>query len=77
MTGIRVHIFYDHEGAKDSLLEKMKKKIDSIAGRHIYSKRMEIIEPVFANIKSTLGLDRFSAIIHNIGKIYRYGIGFA
>lgn len=87
----QVHIFYNHEGAKDSLLEKMKKKIDSITGRHIYSKRMEIIEPVFANIKSTLGLDRFSlrgklkiniqwklfAIVHNIGKIYRYGMEFA
>ncbi|MEW5818509.1 MAG: transposase, partial [Spirochaetota bacterium] len=87
----QVHIFYDHTGAKDNLLEKMKKKIGSVIGRKIYSKRMEIIEPVFANIKSTLGLDRFSlrgkmkvniqwklfAIIHNIGKIYRYGMEFA
>jgi transposase len=87
----QVHIFYDHEGAKDSLLEEMKKKIDSSKGRHIYSKRMGIIEPVFGNIKNNLGLNRFTlrgkqkiniqwklfAIIHNIGKIYRYGTGFA
>ncbi len=87
----QVHIFYDHEGAKDSLIEKMKKKIDSVVGRHIYSKRMEIVEPVFGNIKNNLGLNKFTlrgkqkvniqwklfAIIHNIGKIYRYGIGFA
>ncbi|MDD5774104.1 MAG: transposase, partial [bacterium] len=87
----QVHIFYDHEGAKDSLLEKMKKKIDSVAGRYIYSKRMGIIEPVFGNIKNNLGLTKFTlrgkpkiniqwklfAIIHNIGKIYRYGMDFA
>ena len=79
----QVHIFYDHEGAKDNLLEKMKKKIDSAAGRNIYSKRMGIIEPVFGNIKNNLGLNKFTlrgkpkiniqwklfAIIHNIGKI--------
>ncbi|MBU1524019.1 MAG: transposase, partial [Candidatus Omnitrophica bacterium] len=53
--------------------------------------RMQIIEPVFANIRSNLKLDHFSlrgqvkvdiqwklfAIIHNIRKIYRYGAGFA
>ncbi|MEW6087078.1 MAG: transposase [bacterium] len=69
----------------------MKKKIDSVAGRYIYSKRMEIIEPVFGNIKNNLGLTKFTlrgkpkiniqwklfAIIHNIGKIYRYGMEFA
>ena len=60
-------------------------------GRYIYSKRMQIIGPVFANIRSNLGLGHFSlrgktkvdiqwklfAIIYNIRKIYRYGAGFA
>ncbi|MBU1085920.1 MAG: transposase [Candidatus Omnitrophica bacterium] len=49
------------------------------------------MEPVFANIRQNKGLRRFSfrgkekvdiqwklfAMIHNIGKIFRYGPGFA
>ena len=84
----QVHIFYER---KDNyLLKKMRQKIDSALGRYIYSKRMEIIEPVFANICSNLKLNKFSlrgqtkvdiqwklyAIVHNIRKIYRYGLGF-
>jgi hypothetical protein len=86
----QVHIFYDHEAAKDKALESMKQKIDSPLGRYIYSLRMKIVEPVFANIRASIGLDRFSlrgakkvdvqwqlfAIIHNIGKITRFGYGF-
>ncbi len=63
----------------------MKSKIDSDVGRYEYSKRFGIIEPVFANITSTLGLDRFSlrgkfkvtaqwlmyCLVHNIGKIQK------
>jgi hypothetical protein len=65
----------------------MKHKIDTEQGRHYYSRRLGIVEPVFANIRSTLGLDRFSvrgtrkvnnqwllyAMVHNIGKLQRYG----
>ena len=84
----QVHIFYER---KDNyLLKKMREKIDSSFGRYIYSKRMQIIEPVFANIRSSLRLNKFSlrgktkvdiqwklfAMIHNIRKIYRYGVGF-
>jgi len=61
----------------------MIQKIDTDKGREIYSKRMGLIEPVFANIRSTLRLDRFSlrdkikvniqwllfCITHNLGKI--------
>ncbi len=67
--------------------QNMIKKIDSEQGRHQYSRRLGIIEPVFGNIASTLGLNRFSlrgklkvntqwllfCITHNIGKIQRYG----
>ena len=74
--------------AKETYTQKMMKKIDTESGRKIYSHRMGIIEPVFANIRSTLGLDRFSlrgkvkvniqwllfCITHNIGKIQRYGM---
>ena len=75
-------------GAKETCTQKMIKKMDSEAGRAIYSQRMGIIEPVFANIRSTLGLNRFSlrgkvkaniqwllfCITHNLGKIQRYGL---
>jgi hypothetical protein len=72
---------------QNSFTQKMIKKIDSVKGRYIYSKRMGIVEPVFANICSTIGLNRFTlrgkkkiniqwklyCILHNIGKMYRYG----
>ena len=65
----------------------MKHKIDTEQGRYHYSRRLGIVEPVFANIRSTLRLDRFSlrgtrkvnnqwllyAMVHNIGKLQRYG----
>jgi len=65
----------------------MKKKIDSDEGRAVYNKRLGVIEPVFANITATLKLDRLSfrgkeknnaqwklfCIVHNIGKIMKYG----
>ena len=87
----QVHIFYEHKQEKNFLLEKMKKKIDSAIGRYIYSKRMGIVEPVFANIRSNIGLNKFTlrgkdkvdtqwklfTIVHNLGKIFRYGPGFA
>ncbi len=65
----------------------MKKRVDSEKGKQIYSKRMSIVEPVFANIGSTKGLNRFSlrgkqkvdtqwklyCLVHNIEKINNYG----
>jgi transposase len=86
--GRQVHIFYERKD--NQLLKKMRDKIDSAYGKYIYSKRMQMIEPVFANLKNK-GLRRFSfrgkikvdiqwklyAIIHNIGKIFRYGPSFA
>jgi hypothetical protein len=67
---------------EDKLCKKMKKKIDNPVYREIYSRRMQIIEPVFANISHWKGMDRFTlrtqekvniqwqlyAIVHNIGK---------
>jgi hypothetical protein len=63
--------------------KKMIEKIDSSQGRDIYSRRMGIVEPVFANIKVQKGLFRFTlrtkkkvnarwvlfCLVHNIGKI--------
>src|SRR5215468_9487092 len=75
----------------ETYTQKMKKKIDTPQGRSRYSQRLAIVEPVFANICSTVGLRRFSlrgkakvdaqwklfCIVHNMFKIHRYGPGFA
>jgi transposase len=66
---------------------RMREKIDSEQGRYAYSRRLGIVEPVFANICSTHGLDYFRlrgkakvntvwllyCMVHNIGKVQRYG----
>ena len=65
----------------------MKQRVDSDQGKHIYSHRMSVIEPVFANITSNKGLKRFSlrgkakvqgqwqlyCLVHNIEKLNNYG----
>ncbi|MGV7929652.1 MAG: transposase [Spirochaetota bacterium] len=67
--------------------EEMKAKIDTPEGREIYSRRMGIIEPVFANVTNAKGLNRFTlrtgkkvntqwllyCMVHNIDKVCRYG----
>jgi len=72
---------------KSSLLEKMKQKIDSDKGRHIYSQRLGTVEPVFGHINTMIGIKRFSlrgktrvnaqwqliSMVHNMLKIHRYG----
>jgi len=71
---------------KISYTERMKRIFDTPESRSLYSKRMGTVEPVFGNIRSTLGLDRFTlrskkkvniqwllfCMVHNIGKIQRY-----
>jgi len=75
---------------KTSLVEQMKAKIDTPEGRKIYSKRLAIVEPVFANIRAQKRLDRFTlrtkkkvniqwmlfALVHNIEKIAHYGMAY-
>ena len=85
----QVTFFYGKsKEAGETYTQKMIKKIDSDEGRKIYSKRMGLIEPVFGNIRGTIGLDRFTlrgikkvtiqwklfCIVHNLSKIYRYGM---
>jgi len=79
------------EKGRNTFTEKMKRKIDSAAGRALYAIRLAIGEPPFANIRSILRLDRFTlrgkrkvnvqwnlfCMIHNMKKIQRYGSGFA
>ena len=75
-------------GKKVSVIERMKQKIDSPEGKRKYSRRLAIVEPVFANIRCHKRLDRFTlrskakvnvqwvlyAMVHNIEKILRYGM---
>lgn len=65
----------------------MQERIDTKEGRQIYSHRMSVIEPVFANICANKKLNRFSlrgqekvqsqwqlyCIVHNIEKLMNYG----
>ncbi len=79
------------ENKEKTFTQKMREKIDSVAGKLIYGRRMATVEPVFANVRSSLGLDRFSlrgkkkvsiqwrlyCVVHNLLKVHRYGFGFA
>jgi transposase len=74
------------KGKAETYSAMMRRKIDSELGRHRYGQRLGIVEPVFANIRSTHRLNRFShrgrrkvttqwqlfCLVHNIGKMQRY-----
>ena len=65
----------------------MMEKIDSDIGRDIYSKRMGIVEPVFANVTYHKRMNYFTLrgkkkvniqwvmfmMIHNMEKVWNYG----
>lgn len=88
-TAARQVVFFTGRGASgtERFTEKMKRKIDSAVGRLIYQRRLATAEPPFANIRHAKGLDRFTlrgktkvngqwllyCLIHNIGKLQRYG----
>jgi transposase len=79
----RRHLFIVDVPKPKTYSEKMMEKIDTDKGRDIYSKRMGIVEPVFANITVHKGLSRFTlrtkqkvniqwllyCMVHNMGKI--------
>lgn len=72
---------------KAGVIERMKHKIDSAVGRHIYSQRLGTVEPVFGHITEAIGIKRFSLrrkhkvdgqwklmmMLHNMLKIHRFG----
>lgn len=84
----QVAYFHDRKIPQGTASEKMKQKIDSPYGRMMYSKRLGTVEPVFANIRHMLKLDRFTlrgkikvncqwllfCAVHNLKKIHRYGL---
>ncbi|MBL7005320.1 MAG: transposase [Gammaproteobacteria bacterium] len=45
---------------KANYTDRMKHRVDSTKGKLIYSHRMSVIEPVFGNIGTNKGLNRFS-----------------
>jgi Transposase DDE domain len=84
----QVAFFLKRSGDKpESHCARMKRKIDSEAGRYAYSRRLGIVEPVFGNIRHTKRLNRFTlrgktkvdaqwklfCLVHNIEKLRRYG----
>ncbi len=74
------------ERAKESCIEKMKRKIDTAVGRAVYAMRLAVAEPPFAHICRVMGLDRFTmrgkkkvnsqwkmfCIVHNMKKLHKY-----
>jgi len=81
------HLFISQSTGLSKHCEDMKTKIDLPGSREIYSRRMGIVEPVFANISFTKKLNRLNyhgqkkvdvqwklfCIVHNIEKISKYG----
>jgi hypothetical protein len=71
--------------------KEMAAKIDTERGRKLYPRRVAIVEPVFANIRTQKRLDRFTlrgkikvtiqwllyCMVHNIEKIASFGPEFA
>jgi len=80
-----VAMFASGPGSGHAATELMKQAIDSAKGRAIYSQRIATVEPVFANIRHTKRLDRFTlrgkekvgtqwrlyCLVHNIEKLAR------
>ena len=77
------------EPEQESVLQAMRRKLDTALGRSIYNRRLGTVEPVFANLRNK-GLERFTLrgrkkvdtqwklfnMIHNIEKIHHYGLTF-
>ena len=75
-------LFIAEQKYEENLSEEMRSKIDNPAYREIYSRRMQIIEPVFANMTYCKGMSRFTlrtqkkvniqwqlyCIVHNLWK---------
>jgi len=78
-------------GEQETFSKKMIRKLESELGRFLYGMRMGIVEPVFANLRHMMGLDRFTlrgkdkvniqwrlfALVHNIHKVQRFGLAGA
>ena len=73
---------------KDDVVEQMRQRIDSPAGRAWYDRRLATVEPVFGNIRHNKKLNRFTlrgikkvntqwqlfCLVHNIEKLAKHGL---
>ncbi len=78
-----------HGRVTETLTSRMKAKIDTPEGRALYSRRLGIVEPVFANIAAQKGMNRSTlrgtvkvniqwklyCMVHNLEKVARHGAG--
>ena len=85
-AGRQVSFMLDNK-RKPTYTDWMKHRVDSDYGKQIYSHRMSTVEPVFGNIGTNKGLNRFSlrgktkvqgqwqlyCMVHNIEKLKNYG----
>ena len=85
--GRQVSFILERSKKNKNYTEWMKKRIDGDEGKYIYGHRLSVVEPVFANLESNKGLNRFSlrskakvngqwklfCIVHNIEKLKNYG----
>jgi transposase len=92
-TEARQVVIFSGEGCDGQMTytQRMIEKFDTPQGRFLYSRRLGVIEPVFANVTHTLGLKWFSLrgkikvniqwklfnIVHNIWQIVRYSPRYA
>ena len=86
-TGRQVSFIIKERTPAPNYTDWMKARIDSDKGKQIYSHRMSVVEPVFANMGSNKGLNRFTlrgkkkvqgqwqlyCIVHNMEKLANYG----
>lgn len=86
-SGRQVSFIIGNVRNRKNYTDWMKERVDSEEGKHIYSHRMSVVEPVFANIGTNKGLNRFSlrgkqkvqaqwqlySVIHNVEKWMNYG----
>ena len=85
-SGRQVSFILEHK-RKPNYTDWMKHRVDSDKGKLVYSHRMSVVEPVFGNIGTNKGLNRFSlrskkkvqgqwqlfCMVHNIEKLANYG----
>ena len=85
--GRQVSFILEKSNRSPNYTDWMKHRVDSDKGKQIYSHRMSVVEPVFANLESNKRLSRFSlrgkkkvqgqwqlyCMVHNIEKLANYG----
>jgi len=86
-AGRQVSFYIGKANGEPNYTDWMKERVDSEHGKYIYSHRMSVVEPVFANICVNKKLNRFSlrskpkvqaqwqlyCMVHNIEKWMNYG----